>query len=431
MHGHAGGLHGHAGHEDLLHAVDDDPVARREAPLDHPQTLGATPQADIPPLRRAVVRHHVDILAVLVREHGPVIDQHRLVPATAEQAHPGEQPRREAAVAVVQYRPHGDGAGAARNLAFQEVHPAFMRIAFFAAQPHPHGQALIALAGPLARARHLRIAQEGGFIGFEVQVHGVEGDQRGQHAGRIARSDQIPGGHLGAAGTAVDRRTHAGELQVELRTVQCRLRGLHLGIRLVGGGAPLFDDLRGDGLLRRQALGTRCVVACQRSLAAGAGQLGPGAVILGLVTARIDGEQHIALAHFLAFHIVDLFDVARHPGAQVYPLHRLDTAVERVPVADRLDQHRRGADLGCWRCARRSGMAAFAAGECGQQEYRETDSGQTPADGVVNGVAFHIWGPGVVCTETLKRVPASQWRSRAPGRSVPGTPGWRRKLSRS
>ena len=83
-------------------------------------------------------------------------------------------------------------------------------------------------------------------------------------------------------------------------------------------------------------------------------------IVLGLVTARVDGEEHFALLHFLAFDVVDLVDVTGHARTQFNALHRFDAATELVPLADLLDQYRRGADLRRRRCTGFFGMAAAA-----------------------------------------------------------------------
>src|SRR3546814_9969750 len=68
------------------------------------------------------VAEHVDVLAVLVGEHGLVVDQHCVELAAALHLHAREQARREHAVRVGQHRAGADGAGGRVDLVVDEVH---------------------------------------------------------------------------------------------------------------------------------------------------------------------------------------------------------------------------------------------------------------------------------------------------------------------
>src|SRR5690606_19909421 len=196
-HGHGPCLHGHAGEEDLLHAADDHRVAGLQALLDDAQAVGHAPDHDVAALRLAFAVHDVDVLAVLVGEHGLVVDQRRLEAAAARQAHAGVQARGEAAVGVVQHGAGADGAGATVDLVVEEVDRALVREAGLVGQRDLHRQRALALAGALAGAGQLRVAQEAAFVGVEVHMHLVQRYHRGQHAGRIAGTDQVAGGDQG------------------------------------------------------------------------------------------------------------------------------------------------------------------------------------------------------------------------------------------
>ncbi|MNG39884.1 hypothetical protein D3C84_1282140 [compost metagenome] len=58
------------------------------------------------------------------------------------------------------------------------------------------------------------VPQEGGFIDVEIDIHLIERDQRGEHAGAVAGGDQITGSDHGAAGATVDRGDHSGKVEI-------------------------------------------------------------------------------------------------------------------------------------------------------------------------------------------------------------------------
>ena len=204
-----------------------------------------------------------------------------------------------------------------------------------------------------------------------MHVHLVQRHHRGQHAGGVAGADQVAGGDQCAAGAAVDGRAHLGPFQVEAGAFHRGLGGGDVGLRLVGVGAALFVLFGGQRLQVGQALGARGLAAAQFGLGAGAGQLGLCARQFGTVAAGVDGEEHVALLHFLPFGVVDAVNVAGDARAQVDVFDGFHTAAELVPLADGLDRHRGHADLGRRGCALLGGLAA-AAGQHGQGEDAES-----------------------------------------------------------
>ena len=225
------------------------------------------------------------------------------------------QAGRELPIGVVEHGTHADGAGAAGDLVVEEIHAPAVREALLADQADAHRQLAATFVRTLAVAAHLRVAQEGAFIGIEVHEHLVQRHQRGQHAGAVAGGDQVAGGNHRAPGAAVDRGTHACPVHVELGGVHGGLCGQHFGIGLVGRGAALFPGFGGDGLLLGQLARTRRFAAGQAGLGAGTHQRGIGAGKLGAVAAVVDAEEHIALLHFGAFGVIDLVDIAGHARA--------------------------------------------------------------------------------------------------------------------
>ena len=96
----------------------------------------------------------------------------------------------------------------------------------------------------------------------EVDVHGVERDQRRQQ--RRVGLRQVADRHQGAAGAAVDRRTHLGELEVEPRAVDRGLGGAHRALPWRGRRLAGVELLARDRLRVDQRLRARCP-ACARA----------------------------------------------------------------------------------------------------------------------------------------------------------------------
>src|SRR5690606_20229704 len=130
-HGDGLGRHRHARHEHLLHAVHDHLVLRVEARLHHAQAVDHPAQLHVLAHCGVVRPEHVDVLAVLVGEHGLVVDQLGLELAAALHLHAGEQAGGEHAVGVGQHRAGADGAGGRIDLVVDEVHRALVRKALF------------------------------------------------------------------------------------------------------------------------------------------------------------------------------------------------------------------------------------------------------------------------------------------------------------
>ncbi len=88
---------------------------------------------------------------------------------------------------------------------------------------------------------------------------------------------------------------------------------------------------------RAQATLTNARTALERGAGVGQGGLGAlglglGLVERGLVGARVDDEQGLALLHHLAVLEADLGQIARHARAHVHLVDRLEAALEIVPV---------------------------------------------------------------------------------------------------
>ena len=96
----------------------------------------------------------------------------------------------------------------------------------------------------------------GRLIHVKVNVNRFLRDQRSEHAGGVARSDQIAAGDQRPAGAAIDRRGDFGEIQVELRDINRRLCGANIGLRLRGGRTTLLPLFTGDNVGIDQLIST-------------------------------------------------------------------------------------------------------------------------------------------------------------------------------
>ena len=88
-----------------------------------------------------------------------------------------------------------------------------------------------------------------------------------------------------------------------------------------------------------QLIGTVSLTLRQAGL-----RFGPRQVCLrlfqrGAIGTVINGEQHLALLHFLAVGVIHLINVAGHARAQLNALHRFNPAVKAIPLANRFHHH--------------------------------------------------------------------------------------------
>ena len=124
------GVHGLAREEDLPHAVDDHLVAGLEARLDHEQALDVRPELHVLALCCVLFADDVDVTAILVRQHGLLVDQQRILLRLAEEPHAREEPGREDSVRIRHDGARADRAGRRIERVVDEVHLALVREAF-------------------------------------------------------------------------------------------------------------------------------------------------------------------------------------------------------------------------------------------------------------------------------------------------------------
>ena len=115
-----------------------------------------------------------------------------------------------------------DGVGVLRDCIVDEIQLAGLIIEPAVRQPDPDNDRLETAPRRIAIAQHQPLAHRN----RERDIHRVLADDRGQHAG--TRTDDVAVGYRGAADLAVDRRVDFGVVEIDLRQLHLRLRGLHL-----------------------------------------------------------------------------------------------------------------------------------------------------------------------------------------------------------
>lgn len=100
-----------------------------------------------------------------------------------------------------------------------------MGITLLPTRPISTGSAVIT-GRALPAAGEILIVKVGCFIHVKVDVNRFQGDQRGEDAGTVTRGDQITAGDQRAAGAAINRRGHFGEIQLSCAasTAACAAR---------------------------------------------------------------------------------------------------------------------------------------------------------------------------------------------------------------
>src|SRR5206468_2018210 len=119
-----------------------------------------------------------------------------------------------------------------------------------------------------APGRQLAEAQVGEVVDVEVDVHRVDGDERGQDgAAGLARLHDVADRHQGPPDVAADRGADLGEAEVELRRLERGLRPLDggPGLYLVdrrdpAGEVGVVGDVPLQGQADRNRQRGRCVL---------------------------------------------------------------------------------------------------------------------------------------------------------------------------
>ena len=121
-----------------------------------------------------------------------------------------------------------------------------MGVALFANKANLHRERQVIARRALPAAGEILIVKVGRLVHVKVDVNSLLRYQRGQYAGAVAGGDQVTAGDQRAAGAAIDRRGHFGEVEVELRGINRRLCRANIGLRLGSGGTALLPLFAGN-----------------------------------------------------------------------------------------------------------------------------------------------------------------------------------------
>ena len=132
--------------------------------------------------------------------------------------------------------------------------------------------------------------------------------------------------HLETAHAAADGRAQGAVGKIEGGAFHRGLVGLHGGTQGRGLGGGLFVGLTAHIAVAHQLAVTARIIGGLVQLGLGLGQLALLFAQGGFKRTRIDGQQHIAFLHVLAFRKMHLFYLAGHTGGEPHAGGSLDVA---------------------------------------------------------------------------------------------------------
>ena len=221
---------------DSLQTVHDDLFAAIEARADDAQAVDQAAGRHGAERDDVLVIDDVHDAVGLVGADRLIGHEHRARLGLADQPEPDEQARNEQAIGIVQHRTAAHRAGERVDAVVHEVHRAFVSEIRFVAERDAHRIGLVARARTPAGGCEPRVLEIVLLAGVDVAVDGIQRDdgreKRGLAAPRRSAADQVADGDDVVAGAAVDRCSHLGELDVELRLVEPGLGGVESGLCL-------------------------------------------------------------------------------------------------------------------------------------------------------------------------------------------------------
>ena len=171
------------------------------------------PELHVLALCGVLLADDVDVTAILVREHGLLVDQQRVLLRFAEETDAREEPGREDSVGIRHDGTRPDRAGRRIERVGDEVHLALVREAFLVGEPDEHGVARVARAGTATLAGELLVAEVGALIPGERHVDGIHGHDGRQQG--LVRRDEVARLHQRLPGAPLDRGFDVGETEIE------------------------------------------------------------------------------------------------------------------------------------------------------------------------------------------------------------------------
>ncbi len=315
--------------------------------------------------------HYQHVAHGLIGADRAVVDEDGFVLSGTHQFYAGKKARGEGPIVVVEQRAAADGARGRIERVVDEHYDPRVRIAVLVGEPHQHGVARVAGAGACRVARKLGVLQILLFIAIEAHVDRIERDQSRER--RLPVGDEVAAGDQSPADAPGDGRRHAREGDVEGGGIERRLRGFHVGLRLLAPGRArvvflLRDSMLGEETRRSVALGLG-----EHQLRARLGEPGARLVALRLVGARVDDEQHVALFDFAPLGEVDRGDVTRDARPDLDALHRLEAAGELIELRHLARDDRRDAHL--WQ-GRGFGLGRLVASAAAQDQRSGRGGGE-------------------------------------------------------
>ncbi|CAJ3435735.1 Uncharacterised protein [Burkholderia pseudomallei] len=321
-----------------LRAVHDDALARRQAAHDH--ALVAVLRAEL----HLAIRHAALLiddeheLLVLIGVDRRVVDEQRRMRRAAAHLHARVEAGHERAVRVVEARTHADRARRRIEPVVDRIDHALPRVAALVREAELDGH----LAAVLRAADVLQVSL---LVRVERRVDRRHRHERRERCGRRARRHDVAERDLRARHAARHGRGDPRVAEVDARRLERGLGRLQVRRGLARGVLLLVVIALGDRVVADQPLRALPVALCVAIAGLRAGELRGRAIDLGLIRARIDHEQHVALLHERAVLEIHRHDRAGHERAHVDLLDRLEAARVGLPIGDRLRQHGRDVDL--------------------------------------------------------------------------------------
>jgi hypothetical protein len=227
-------IHGHLrGRDDRvrahpLQAVNHDPLILLQTRADDPQSIHHGPK-DHGPVSGLIRRiHHHDVLLVLVRAHGTVIDQDRWS-RRLTRADLRVEAGRQFAVGIIENRPNTDGSRRRIEAVIDRLQVTLVRVGIFIGQPHGDQNVIDPV---IARRAGRRVFEEGLLVHLEFHVDRIDRDDRREYRGVRPCPDQVALGDFRAGDPTSHRRGDGGVIEIDLRGLHGGLRGLHAGVGL-------------------------------------------------------------------------------------------------------------------------------------------------------------------------------------------------------
>ena len=339
---------GHGAHQ----AVDNDEFARFETLVDHTQAVRKRPELHGALLDLFVASDHQDIPLPLVHADGIVRDEQGLVLGTRGHAHPHEETGAEQFIPVFPLAAHAHRARAGSDAVVHEVHESFVRKTFLVLEPEKNRHAGVAGGFEFALVGKLDVVEDRVFVHVHVGVEGIDGDHAGEHAilpgggglHQVADCDVLP------AGAPRDGRSDVAKFKVELGRLDGGLG--HGGGTLAAqeGGRFIVEVGGGGHVLGAQILGAVEVGLPELLLCLRLQERAVGVVQIGLVRARINGKEQVALFDDAARLEIDAHQVAADPRANLDAFDGIGAPDVFVPFNDLAFRGRGDRHLG-----RRSG----------------------------------------------------------------------------